>query len=97
MNSTATAAELARTVPIGESEAGATVVALVLLTSIAMFVRNLVILAIFAPAAVSIASWPLLAMTGGAVIFAWKERERGTEPVRSRHLDSPVSLRQVLN
>lgn len=61
-----------------------------------MFVRNLVIRAIFAPAAVSIALWPLLAMTGGAVIFAWKSAS-GTEPVRSLHLDSPVSSRQVLN
>ncbi len=97
VNSTATAAELARTVPSGESDGNNTIVALVLLTSIAMFVRNLVILAIFAPAAVSIALWPLLAMTAGAVIFAWKERKRGTEPVKSLHLDSPVSLRHVLN
>jgi uncharacterized membrane protein (DUF4010 family) len=62
-----------------------------------MFVRNLVILAIFAPASVSIAIWPLLAMTAGAVIFAWKERDRGTQPVKSLRLDSPVSLRHVLN
>jgi uncharacterized membrane protein (DUF4010 family) len=97
VNSTATVAELSRTVFNGESGASGTVVALVLLTSIAMFVRNLVILAIFAPAAVSIAMWPLLAMTAGALIFAWKERERGTEPVKSLRLDSPVSLRHVLN
>jgi uncharacterized membrane protein (DUF4010 family) len=62
-----------------------------------MFVRNLVILAIFAPASVSIAIWPLLAMTTGALIFAWKERARGAEQVRSLDLDSPVSLRHVLN
>jgi uncharacterized membrane protein (DUF4010 family) len=97
VNSTATAAELSRTVLSNESEASSTIVALVLLTSIAMFVRNLVILAIFAPASVSIAIWPLLAMTGGAVIFAWKERGRGTEPVRPLSLASPVSLRHVLN
>jgi uncharacterized membrane protein (DUF4010 family) len=36
-------------------------------------------------------------MTAGALIFAWKERDRGTEPVRSLDLDSPVSLRHVLN
>jgi uncharacterized membrane protein (DUF4010 family) len=73
------------------------IVALVLLTSIAMFVRNLLILAIFSPASLSIAIWPLLAMTVGALIFVWKKRARGTEPVRSLHLDSPVSLRHVLN
>jgi len=36
-------------------------------------------------------------MTAGALIFAWKQRDRGTEPVKSLHLDSPVSLRHVLN
>jgi uncharacterized membrane protein (DUF4010 family) len=97
VNSTATAAELARTFPLGESDSSNMIVALILLTSIAMFVRNLVILAIFAPGAVSIAVWPLLAMTAGALIFAWKARDRGAEPVRSLNLDSPVSLRHVLN
>jgi uncharacterized membrane protein (DUF4010 family) len=97
VNSTATAAELSRTVLSGEWDASGPVVALVLLTSVAMFVRNLVILAIFAPASVSIAIWPLLVMTAGAVAFAWKERDRGTGPVRSLRLDSPVSLRHVLN
>jgi uncharacterized membrane protein (DUF4010 family) len=97
VNSTATAAELSRTVPSDETDENNTIVALLLLTSVAMFVRNLVILAIFAPASLSIAIWPLLAMTAGAVIFAWKERKRGTEPVRSLRLDSPVSLRHVLN
>jgi uncharacterized membrane protein (DUF4010 family) len=97
VNSTATVAELSRTVLSDDSGENNTIVALVLLTSIAMFVRNLVILAMFARAAVSIALWPLLAMTVGAVIFAWKNRERSTEPVRSLRLDSPVSLRHVLN
>ena len=97
VNSTATTAELARTAASGESETSNMLVALVLLTSVAMFVRNLVILAIFEPASVSIAIWPLLAMTGGALIFAWKNRERGSGPVRSLDLDSPVSLRHVLN
>lgn len=107
VNSTATAAELSRTVLSSESDtsgteanntaANNTLVALILLTSVAMFVRNLVILAIFAPASVSIAIWPLLAMTTGAVIFAWTERDRSTEPGKSLRLDSPVSLRHVLN
>jgi uncharacterized membrane protein (DUF4010 family) len=97
VNSTATVAELSRTVLSHEPEASSTVVALVLLTSVAMFVRNLVILAIFSPSSVSIAIWPLMAMTVGALLFAWKNRERSTEPVRSLHLDSPVSLRHVLN
>jgi len=96
VNSTATVAELSRTA-WSDSEDDGMIVALVLLTSIAMFVRNLLILAIFSPASLSIAIWPLLAMTVGALIFVWKKRARGTEPVRSLHLDSPVSLRHVLN
>lgn len=96
VNSTATVAELSRTLSTA-TETSNTIVALVLLTSVAMFVRNLVILAIFAPAAVSIAVWPLLAMTTGALLFAWKERGRGAKPVSTLRLDSPVSLRHVLN
>jgi uncharacterized membrane protein (DUF4010 family) len=65
VNSTATVAELSRTVLSGEAEESSTVVALVLLTSIAMFVRNLVILAIFSPSSVSITIWPLLARSSG--------------------------------
>jgi uncharacterized membrane protein (DUF4010 family) len=103
VNSTATTAELARTFggadsgASGEADGSNVIVALVLLTSVAMFVRNLVILAIFEPASLSIAIWPLLAMTAGALIFAWRNRERGTGPVRSLNLDSPVSLKHVLN
>jgi uncharacterized membrane protein (DUF4010 family) len=101
VNSTATAAELSRTVLRDESEPGSAevnnkAVALILLTSVAMFVRNLVILAIFAPGSVSVAMWPLLVMTAGAAIFAWRARDRSTDPVKSLHLDSPVSLRHVL-
>jgi len=96
VNSTATVAELSRTA-LSDSEDDDTIVALVLLTSIAMFVRNLLILAIFSRASLSIAIWPLLAMTLGALIFVWEKRARGADRVRSLHLDSPVSLRHVLN
>jgi uncharacterized membrane protein (DUF4010 family) len=71
-------------------------VPLVLITSVAMFLRNLLILAIFAPAAVPIAASPILAMTLIAVLFAWRKRERGTEPVSPLQVSSPVSLRYVL-
>jgi uncharacterized membrane protein (DUF4010 family) len=71
-------------------------VALVLITSVAMFLRNLLILAIFAPAAVPIAAWPILAMTVCACFFAWKKRERGAEEVNPLRVSSPVSLKYVL-
>jgi uncharacterized membrane protein (DUF4010 family) len=93
VNSTATVAELARSVG-GVLKNMA--VALVLLTSVAMFLRNLVILAMFAPAAVPIASWPLLAMTAAAVLFAWRKRKAEGEPVDPLHMSSPISLRYVI-
>lgn len=94
VNSTATVAELTRT--IGHVLKN-TAVALVLLTSVAMFLRNLIILLMFAPAAVPIASWPLLAMTAGAVLFAWRRRKAvAAEPVNPLHMSSPISLRYVI-
>src|SRR5690242_244027 len=95
VNSTATVAELSRALPRGQASSMA--VALVLLTSVAMFIRNLAILAIFMPAAVSIAIWPLAAMAIGAAYFAWRKRDEGTAPVSPLHMSSPVSLRYVLS
>ena len=51
-------------------------VAVVMVTSVAMFLRNLVILAIFAPAAVGTALFPLLAMTIAALCAVWVHRDR---------------------
>ena len=93
VNSTATVAELSRLLT-GESSGMA--VALVLITSVAMFLRNLLILAIFAPAAVPIAAAPILAMTLIAAFFAWKKRELGTERVSPLQVSSPVSLKYVV-
>ncbi len=93
VNSTATVAELSRLLT-GETSGMA--VALVLITSVAMFLRNLLILAIFAPAAVPIAAAPIFAMTAMAAFFAWRRRERGTARVSPLQVSSPVSLKYVL-
>jgi hypothetical protein len=93
VNSTATVAELSRLLT---GEASSMAVALVLITSVAMFLRNLLILAIFVPAAVPIATAPILAMTVIAAFFAWRRRERGTDQVNPLHVSSPVSLKYVL-
>ena len=70
-------------------------VAVVMVTSVAMFIRNLVILAIFAPAAVGTALLPLLAMTLAALCAVWMHRDRdGTR--MSLSLSSPVSMPHVL-
>lgn len=93
VNSTATVAELSRLLT---GTASGMAVALVLITSVAMFLRNLLILAIFAPAAVPIAAPPILAMTLCAALFAWKKRQFGETQVGPLAVSSPVSLKYVL-
>lgn len=61
-----------------------------------MLLRNFLILAIFAPAAVPIAAWPILAMTACAAFFAWRRRDRGSQEVTPLRVSSPVSLKYVL-
>jgi len=96
VNSTAAAAELAK--PLGAGTTSSTVaVAALLLTIVAMFVRNLVILAIFSPSAISTAAGPLLLMTLGALILARRARARAGDAPSEIHLESPVSLGHVLN
>jgi uncharacterized membrane protein (DUF4010 family) len=93
VNSTATVAELSRLLT---GDASVMTIALVLITSVAMFLRNLLILAIFAPAAVPIAAPPILAMTVCAALFAWKKRQLGETQVSPLAVSSPVSLKYVL-
>ncbi|MGH7934846.1 MAG: MgtC/SapB family protein [Candidatus Binataceae bacterium] len=71
-------------------------VAVVMVTSVAMFLRNLVILAIFAPAAVGTALLPLLAMALAALGAAWMHRDRDGTRVSPLSLSSPVSMPHVL-
>jgi len=94
VNSTATAAELSSTLPAA-GLLDATFVA-VLLTSVAMFTRNLLLLAIFAPPAVKFAFAPLLVMSLIAGWFAWRGRSTGDAPEVELALESPVSLGKVL-
>jgi uncharacterized membrane protein (DUF4010 family) len=94
VNSTATVAEISSWISGSMSNLGPLVTALVLLTVVAMFLRNLMILAIFAPAAVPWAIWPLLCMAVVAGAFAWFRRGRETVNLELQ-LSSPVSLRHV--
>ena len=70
-------------------------VAVVLLTNLAMFARNIVLLAIFAPRAVASAAAPLLAMATAAALFAWWGSGRAAPGPGAIHLSSPVSLKRV--
>jgi uncharacterized membrane protein (DUF4010 family) len=97
VNSTASVAELSSTLPT----AGLTslTVSVTLLTSFAMFVRNVVILAIFAPGAIRTAALPLLAMSAVAAYWIYRDRNKAedAEGEVSLALASPVSLRRVLS
>jgi uncharacterized membrane protein (DUF4010 family) len=95
VNSSAAAVELARPLGAGSTSSGVAVAAL-LLTLVAMFARNLLILALFSPSAVLTAAGPLLAMAVVAMIFVRRARADIGEPPTEIHLESPVSLKRVL-
>lgn len=96
VNSTAAAAELAST--LSSAGLAALTVPVVLLTSVAMFLRNVVILAIFAHDAIRTAALPLLAMSIVASAWIYREHRRAENVERSPSLtlSSPISLFKVL-
>jgi len=96
VSSTAAAAELARPLGAGSTSLGVAVAAL-LLTILAMFARNLAILAIFSPAAVATAAAPLLVMAVGALILVRRARSRAEDTPAEIHVELPVSIGHVLN
>jgi uncharacterized membrane protein (DUF4010 family) len=96
VNSSAAAVELARPLGAGSASSGVAVAAL-LLTLVAMFARNLLILALFSPWAALTAAGPLLAMAVVALIFVRRARSEIGDTATEIHLESPVSLMRVLN
>lgn len=95
VNSTATTAEL--TLTLSGSELVGLTVPVILLTSVSMFFRNLLILAIFTPNAVRTAALPLIAMTIVAAYWVYRDRRRAADVNRNVtiELGSPVSLKKV--
>lgn len=96
VNSSAAVVELAKPLGAGSTSSGVAVAAL-LLTIVAMFTRNLIILALFSPSAVPSAAGPILAMTAVALFFVRRARARVGDTPTEIHLESPVSVRRVLN
>jgi uncharacterized membrane protein (DUF4010 family) len=96
VNSSAAAVELVKPLGGGATPAGVGVAAL-LLTLVAMFARNLLILTLFSPSAALTATGPLLGMAIVALIFVRRAREGVTETRAEIQLESPVSLRRVLS
>ena len=94
INSTAAIAELSTMLHgAGENTQGLAI-AVNLLTVVAMFVRNLVLLSIFSAPAGLIALWPILAMAGVAAAMGWRWRHAAIQgpPLE---LGSPLELRKV--
>ena len=96
VNSTAAVVELSAALKGVESRSTNRAVAVILLTNVAMFLRNLIILAIFAWSAVPTAFPPLALMALLTILFAWWPKDRGEMPTQQLRLSSPVSLRRVL-
>lgn len=97
VNSTGTNAELSSRFRDADPALFSLAVALLLLTNLAMFVRNLVTLAIFAPAALPWAIGPVAAMALSSLAII--ARNRGRDPgAGADQLDmaSPLSLVRVL-
>jgi uncharacterized membrane protein (DUF4010 family) len=96
VNSSASAAELARPLGAGATSVDVGIAAL-LLTVVAMFARNLLILALFAPSAVPTAAIPLVAMTISALFVVHRARKRAAGTTGEIELESPVSIKHVLS
>jgi uncharacterized membrane protein (DUF4010 family) len=96
VNSSAAALELARPVGAGSTASGVALSAM-LLTIIAMFVRNLVILALLSPTAVATAAGPLLVMAAVALAFVRRASKHDEAGRTELHLELPVSLKRVLS
>jgi uncharacterized membrane protein (DUF4010 family) len=84
VNNRAAVAELMNVV------AGSRIVGVVLLATLAMFIRNISILALFAPKALFTAIGPLFAMA--IVSLLLRTREHDDEPGQVLALTSPISL-----
>jgi uncharacterized membrane protein (DUF4010 family) len=97
VNSTASVAELSST--LSATGLVSLTVPVVLLTSVAMFFRNVLILATFAHSAIRTAAIPLLAMAAIAVYWIYRNRNMAGQPDEgfSLRLASPVSLRKVMS
>jgi uncharacterized membrane protein (DUF4010 family) len=97
VNSTATVTELCGCLqPRGDDAVMAKTVQVVLLTRIAMFIRNLAILFFFAPVAITSAFWPIVVMIAAAGVILWRKRDTGKTSTPELKLPLPVSLGHVL-
>ena len=94
VNSTATVAELSSRVR--ETTMVGRLASLCLITTIAMFARNLILAALFSPGSLSATLVPLLAMILVAGLWVWRDRVTEESAPGTVSLTSPVALDKVL-
>jgi uncharacterized membrane protein (DUF4010 family) len=94
VNSSATVAELASRAQ--ETGMITRTTTLCLLTTIAMFARNLILATLFSPRSLSATLVPLLAMTLVAGFWIWRDRAIEDKLAGSLTLNSPISLAKVV-
>ena len=94
VNSSATVAELGTR--LQETGMVNRTTTLVLLTTIAMFARNLILATIFSPRSLSATLVPLLAMTLVAGFWVWRDRRIEESVPGTLTLTSPIALTKVL-
>lgn len=94
VNSSATVAELAARAQ--ETGMVARTTTLCLLTTIAMFARNLILATLFSPRSLSATLVPLLAMTLVAGLWVWRDHAIAEPAAGTLTLASPISLGKVL-
>jgi uncharacterized membrane protein (DUF4010 family) len=94
VNSSATVAELGTR--LRETGMVNRTTTLCLLTTIAMFARNLILATIFSPRSLSATLLPLLAMTLVAGLWIWRDRHIEETVPGTLTLTSPISITKVL-
>jgi uncharacterized membrane protein (DUF4010 family) len=94
VNSSATVAEIG--VRLRETGMASRATTLCLLTTIAMFARNLILATIFSPGSLTATLVPLLAMTLVAGFWVWRDRRIEEKVAGTLTLTSPVSLGKVI-
>jgi uncharacterized membrane protein (DUF4010 family) len=95
INGSATVIELTASLkPYPDSERH--ILGVVLLSNIAVCLRNILLLGVLSYPSMEAAVFPLLCMTSVSAVFAWLS-QRNSAPVKETvQLDSPISLRRVL-
>jgi uncharacterized membrane protein (DUF4010 family) len=95
VNSTETVAEMCPWLAQGDEDLMKMGVAVVLLTNVAMFLRNLAILALFSPKALTRALWPLLAMAVVSAAISWMRYKRNASLPTELKITSPLSWARI--